>query len=193
MANRRGKGGSSDRAPFLGLQNHCRWWLQPWNKMTASWQESYDKPRQCFEKHWYYSANKLLHSQGYGLPSGHVQFVSWTIKKAEQQRINAFKLWCWRRLLTVLWSARRSNQSILKGINLNIHWEDWCWSWNSSILVTWCKQLTHRKSPWCRERLRAGREEGIRGWDGWMASLIQWVWTWAHSGSWWGIGKPGVL
>ena len=56
---------------------------------------------------------------------------SWTIKKAEHQRIDAFELWCWRRLLRVPWTAKRSNQSILKEINPDIHWEDWCWSWNS--------------------------------------------------------------
>ena len=70
MANRRGKGGSSDRFPLLGLQNHCGWWLQPWNQaMIASWQESDGKPRQCVEKQRHYSANKGLCSQGYSLPS----------------------------------------------------------------------------------------------------------------------------
>ena len=95
---------------------------------------------------------------------------SWTIKKAER-RIDAFELWYWRRLLRVPWTARRSNQSILK---------DWCWSWNSNILATWCRELTHLKRPWCWERLRAGGEGDHRGWDGWMASLTQWhgfAWT----------------
>ena len=73
---------------------------------------------------------------------------TWTIKKAEHPRIYAFELWCWRRLLRVPWTARRSNQSILKSV-LNIHWKDWCWSWNSNTLVTWCKELTHWKRPWC--------------------------------------------
>ena len=85
---------------FLGLQNHCRWWLQPWNSKTlAPWKKSYDKPRQ--------------HSQSYGLS----RCESWTIKKAECQRIDAFELCCWRRLLRVPWTARRSNQSILKEIS----------------------------------------------------------------------------
>ena len=74
---------------------------------------------------------------------------SWTIKKAEHQRIDAFELWCWRRLLSVPWTARRSNQPILKEIILNIHWKDWCWSWNSSTLATWCEELTCLKRPWC--------------------------------------------
>ena len=56
---------------------------------------------------------------------------SWTIKKAERQRIDAFKLWCWRRLLIVPWTERRSNQSIQRKSTLNSHWNDWCWSWSS--------------------------------------------------------------
>ena len=76
---------------------------------------------------------------------------------------------------------------------LNIHWEDWCWSWGSSTLATWCEELTHWKSPWCWERLRAGGEEVNRGLSGWMASLNQWTWVWVNSGSWWWTGRPGVL
>ena len=63
----------------------------------------------------------------------------------------------------------------------------------TSILVTWCEQSTHRKSPWCWERSRAEGEESVRGWDGWMASPKQWTWTWANSGRWWGIGRPDML
>ena len=107
---------------------------------------------------------------------------SCTIKKAEHWRINAFELWCWRRLLKVLWTARRSNQSIVKKSVLNIHWKDWCWSWSSRTLATWCEDLTHWKRPWCWERLKAGGEGDDRGWDGWMASLIWWTWVWANSG-----------
>ena len=74
----------------------------------------------------------------------------------------------------------------------NIHWKDWCWSWSSNTLATWCEELTHWKSPRCLERLKAG-EGDDRGWDAWMASMIQWTWIWARSGSWWWTGKPGVL
>ena len=66
---------------------------------------------------------------------------------------------------------------------LNIHWKDWCWSWNSNTLATWCKELTHWKISWCWERLKAGGEGDSRGWDGWMASPTQWTWIWASSGS----------
>ena len=78
--------------------------------MIASWQESYDKPSQCVEK-------QSLYSQGCGLPSGHVQLWERDIKKAKCQRIDAFELWCWRRLLKVSWTAKRSSQSILREIN----------------------------------------------------------------------------
>ena len=113
---------------------------------------------------------------------------SWTVKKAERRRIDAFELWCWRRLLRVPWTTRRFNQSILKEIS--VHWKDWCWSWNSNTLATWCKELTQLKRPWCWERLRAGREGDDRGWDGWMASLTRWTWVWVDSGSWWWTGRP---
>ena len=116
---------------------------------------------------------------------------SWTTKQAERRRIDAFELWCWRRLLRVPWTARRSNQSILKGIGPGVHWKDWCWSWNSNTLATWHEELTHLKRPWCWERLRAGGEGDNRGWDGWMASPTQWTWVWMDSSSWWWTGRPG--
>ena len=118
---------------------------------------------------------------------------SWTIKKAESWRIDAFDLWCWRRLLRVPWTTRISTQSILKEISHEYHWKDWCWSWNSNTLSTWSEELTHLKIPWSWERLKAGGEGYERGWDGWIASLTQWTWVWVNSGSWWWIGRPGVL
>ena len=76
---------------------------------------------------------------------------------------------------------------------LGVHWKDWCWSWNSNTLATWCEELTHLKRPWCWERLRAGEEEDDRGWNGWMASPTWWTWVWVDSRSWWWTGKPDVL
>ena len=108
---------------------------------------------------------------------------SWNVKKAERRRIDAFELWCWRRLLRVPWTARRSNQSILKEISPGVLWREWCWSWNSSTLATSCKELTHWKGPWCWEGLGAGGEGDNRGWDGWMASLTRCTRVWVNSGS----------
>ena len=77
--------------------------------------------------------------------------------------------------------------------NQERNWKDWCWSWNSNTLATWCEELTHLKRPWFWERLKVGGEGDDRGWDGWMASLTQWTWVWVNSGNWWWTGRPGVL
>ena len=93
---------------------------------------------------------------------------SWTVKKAEPRRIDAFELWCWRRLLRVPWTARRSNQSILKKISPGCSLKDWCWSWNSSTLATYCKELTHWKRPWCwkdgRKEEKGRTKDEMVGW-----------------------------
>ena len=118
---------------------------------------------------------------------------SWTIKKAEHWRIDASELWCWRRLLRVPWTSRRSNQSILKEIILCIHGRTNVEAEAPiNILASLCEELTHLKRAWCWERLRA-REVDNRRWNGWMASLTQWTWVWASSRSWWWTGKRGML
>ena len=90
------------------------------------------------------------------------RYESWTIKKAECWRNDAFKLWCWRRLLRVPWTARRSTSQLERKPTLNTHWNDWCWSWSSNTLATWCEELIHWKRPWCWERSRDLRK---RGWQ----------------------------
>ena len=89
------------------------------------------------------------------------------IKKAKHWRSNAFELWCWGRFLRVPWTARRSNQSILKEISPGCFWKDCCWKY-SSTLATSCEELTHLKRLWCWERLKAGGEgdDRIRWLDG---------------------------
>ena len=118
---------------------------------------------------------------------------SWTIKKAEHWRTDAFELWCWRRLLRVPGTARRSNQSILKEISPECSLEGLMLKLKLQYLVTWYEELTHSKRPWCWERLKAEGEGDDRWWDGWMASLTQWTWVWISSGCWWWTGRPGVL
>ena len=122
---------------------------------------------------------------------------SWTIKKAECQRTDAFELWCWRRLLRVPWAARRSNQSVLKEIlnpegSPEYSLEGLILKQNSNTLATWCEELTHLKRPWFWERLKVGGEGDNRGWDDWMASPTQWAWAWISSGSWCWRGRPGM-
>ena len=117
---------------------------------------------------------------------------SWTVKKAEHRKIDDFELWCWRRLSRVPWTARRSNQSILKispgcsleGLMLKLKLQYF------SHLI-WRADTSEKTL--CSERLRAGGEGDDRGWDGWMASLTQWTWVWVDSGSWWWTGRPGML
>ena len=115
---------------------------------------------------------------------------SWTIKKAECQRIDAFELWCWRRPLRVPWTARRSNQSILKEISPEYSLEKLMlklkpWPPDAKDWLIW-------KDPDAGKDWRQ-EEKGMTGWDGWMASLTRCTWVWASSGSWWWTGKPGVL
>ena len=118
---------------------------------------------------------------------------SWTIKKAEHWRIDAFELWCWRRLLKVPWTARRSNQSILKEISPEYSLEGLMLKLNCNTLATWCEEMTHWKRPWCWERLKEGGDGDNRGWDGWMVSSTWWMWVWVSSESWWWTGKPSML
>ena len=113
---------------------------------------------------------------------------SWTIKQAEHLRIDAFELWCWRRLLRVPWTARRSNQSILKEISPGCSLEGLMLKLRLQYFGH-LMQLTHLKRPWCWERLRAG-EGDDRGWDGWMASPTQWTWVWVGSGNC--VGQGGL-
>ena len=116
---------------------------------------------------------------------------SWTVKKAEHRRIDAFELWHWRRLLRVPWTARRSNQSILKEISPGC-------SLKGLMLKLKLQyfghlMLTHWKIPWCWEGLEAGGEVDDREWDAWMASPTRWTWVWVDSGSWWWTKRTGVL
>ena len=117
----------------------------------------------------------------------------WTVKKAERRRIDAFELWCWRRLLRIPWTARRSNQSIRKEISPGCSLEGLMLRLKFPILWP-----PHVKNWLIGKDPDAGRdwgqeEKGMTGWDGWMASLTRWTWVWVNSGSWWWTGRPGML
>ena len=97
-------------------------------------------------------------------------------------------------LLRVPWTAKKIQPVHPKSkAVLNDHWKDWCWSWNSNTLATWCEELIHLKRPWCWERLKAGGKGDNRGWAGWMASPVQWTWVWVSTRSWWWTGMPDML
>ena len=111
---------------------------------------------------------------------------SWTIKNVERRGIDAFELWCWRRLLRVPWTARRSNHSILKEISPECSLE-------GLMLKLKLQRTDSLAKTWCWARLKVGGEGVDRGWDGWMASAAQWTWIWVNPGSWWWTGRPDVL
>ena len=114
-------------------------------------------------------------------------YESWTIKKAEHQRIDAFELWFWRRLKSP------SDSKEIKPVNPKAnHWRGWCWNWSSKTLATGHEELTHWKRHWWWERLKAA-EGDDREWNGWMTSPTQGTRVWASSRRWWRTGKPGLL
>ena len=104
-----------------------------------------------------------------------------------------FDLWCWRRLLRVHWTAKRSNPSIIKEISPGYSLEGLMLKLKLQYFGHLMRRTDYWKRSWCWERLEAGGEWDDRGWDGWIASPTQWIWVWASSRSWWWTGKTGVL
>ena len=98
----------------------------------------------------------------------------------------------WESLQTLGLQGDPTSPSQKKSV-LNIHWKDWCWSWNSNTFAIWFEELTPWKRPWCWEGLGAGGEGDDRGGDVWMALLTQWTWVWVNSRGWRWTGRPGVL
>ena len=117
---------------------------------------------------------------------------SWTIKKAEHQIIDAFELWCWRRLLRAPSSTGRSNQSILKEINPKYSLEKLMLKLKLQYLCQLMWRVDSLEKALILGKIEAG-EGNSREWDHWMASLTKWTWVWANSGRRWRTGKPGVL
>ena len=117
---------------------------------------------------------------------------SWTIKKAECQRIDAFELRCWRRLLRVPWTARRSNQSTLKEISPEYSLEGLMLKVKLQYFGHLIWRIDSLEKTLMLEKIEGRRRRGWQ-WDSWVASLTQWTWVCASFGSWWWTGKPGVL
>ena len=182
--------GNSERLHFLELQNHSRQWLQHEIKRGS------------------FLGRKAMTNLDSILKSRHLILPT----KVHLAKAMAFSVvmygcesWLNTKQLRLLnygagkdsWESLglqgdQTSQSQRKSV-LNIHWKDWCWSWNSNTLATWREELTLWKRLWCWERLKAGGEGDDRGWDGWMASLTPWTWVWASSRGWWWTGRPGVL
>ena len=133
--------------------------------MLDPWKKSYDK-LSVLKSRDISLPTKVCLVKAMVFPVAIYRCESWTLKKTEHWRIDAFELYCWRRLLRVPWTTRRSNQSILKEISPEYHWKDWCWSWSSKSLAMWCEEPTHWKRSWCWERLKSGGEGNDREWDG---------------------------
>jgi len=107
----------------------------------------------------------------------------------DHKESRVWKNWCfWTMVLEKTLKSpldcKEIQQAILKESSPEYSFKDWCWSWKSNTLATWCEELTHWKRPWCWERLKAGGEGDNREWDGWMTSPTQCTWVWASSGSW---------
>ena len=138
----------------------------------------------------HYLANKVRLVKAMVFPVVMYGCESWTVKKVERQRIDAFELWCWRRLLRVPWTARRSNQSILKEISPGCSLEGLMLKLNLQYFGHLMRRFDSLEKTLMLGGIGGRRR---RGWDGWMASLTPWTWAWVNSGSWWWTGRPGVL
>ena len=153
--------------------------------MLTPLKESYDQPRYYILKQSITLPTKVCLVKAMVFPVVMYGCKSWTIKKVECWRIDAFELWCGRRLLRVPWTARRSNQSILReGLMLKLKFQYFghlVWRTDSLGKILMLGKIEGRK------------RRGNRGWDAWMASPIQWTWLWVNTGTWWWTGRPGVL
>ena len=118
---------------------------------------------------------------------------SWTVKKAEHRRIDAFELWCWRILLRIPWTAARSNLSILKEISPGCSLERLMLKLKLQYFGYLMQRVDSFEKTLILGKIEGRMRRSDRGRDGWVASPTQWTWAWVDSGSWWWTGRPGVL
>ena len=162
--------------------------------MIASWQESYDKPRQCVKKQRHHFADKRLYSQGYGLSSSHVQM--W---ERDDKEGRALKNWYFWTVVVEKTPESPLESKEIKPVNLKGN-QPWILfgrtDAEAEAPILWppdAKNWLIGKDPDAGKHLKAEGEEGDRRWDGWMTSLIHWIWIWANSRRRWGKGKPDML
>ena len=185
------------RETFWGggrVQNHCRQWLQPEiNRHLLLGRKAMTNLDSILKSRDITLPTKVCLVQGMVFPVVMYECESWTIKKAEHQRTDAFELWFWRRLSSIPWTARRSNQSILKEISPGISLERMMVKLKFQYFGHLMRRVDSLEKTLMLGGMRARGEGDDRGWDGWMASLTWWTWVWVNSGSWWWTGKPGML
>ena len=154
--------------------------------MLGPWKKTYDKPRECIKKQRYHFLTKVRTVKAMVYPVVMYGCESWAIKNAEPQRIDAFELWCWRRLLRVLWAARSSNQSILKEINSEYSLKGLVLKLKLQYFGHLMQRAYSLEKTALLEKIKGKEEKEATGWASWMTSLTQWTWIWANSGRWWG-------
>ena len=198
MVNRWGNNGNSDRLYFLGLQNLCRWWLQPWNeKMLTPWKKSYNQPRQRIKKQRYYFADKGSSSQSYGFSHSHVWM--WELDHKESW---AVKNWCFwtvvlEKTLESLLDCKeikpvnpQGNQSWIFIGRIDVEAEAQI-LWPPDAKNSHIGKDSDAGKDWRQEE--NGMTDDEMRWEDWMASLTWWTWVWASSRSWWWTRKPRML
>ena len=152
------------------ISRSVQWLILP-SSVLPPWKKSYDKSRHCIKKQRHHFADTSPYSQSNSFSSSHVRMLELSHKEGWEP-----KNWCFPTMVLVKTLESPLDSKEIKSVNptqsrkstLSIHWKDWCWSWSSNTLATWCEEPTHWKRTWCWERLKAEGDD--RGWDGWMAS-----------------------
>ena len=180
MTNRSGKSGNNDIFYFVGILNHCTWWLQHEIKRCSLLRRKAVTNLDSVSK----SIDITLLTKVHIVKAMDFTVVKkWTIKKAECQRNGAFELWYWRRRFRVPWTARRSNRSILKEIIPEYSLEGLMLQVKLQYIGHLMWRTDSLEKTLMLGKLRAGGERDDRGWDSWMASSTQCKWVWAYSGT----------
>ena len=186
MLNRWRNNGNSERLYFLGLQNHCRWWLQPWNKKWLFLgRKAVSNLNSIFKSRDITLPTNVRLVKAMVFPVVIYGFENWTIKKSEHQWTDAFKLWCRKRLLRVPCSARTSNQSILRKISSEHSLEGFILKLKLQYFGHLMQRTDSFEKTLMLEKIegrRRKRQHRMRRLDGITA---RWTWVWISSGSWW--------
>ena len=194
MANSWRNNGNSERLYFSRLQNHwdggCSHEIK---RRLLLWRKAMINLDSTLKSRDITLPTKVHLFKAMVFPVVTYGYESWSIKKAEHWRTDAFELWCWRRLLWVPWTARTSNQLILKEVSPEYSLEGLMLKLKLHYFAHLMKRADSLEKTLMLGKVEGGRRRGRRGWDGWMASPTQWTWVWVNSESWRWTGRPGVL